>query len=150
MTKRIIAFILLLLASAVNLWTDFPVVKTVLIEGIDYRFDSWNFFYWIFLTPIWMILYILAILLIIFALRNNKRHKLIILFPLYILIVKLINSGIGMENTRRFNCSLLLSYSTSCVLFLLALFGIIFHLIRNKDFPAALPPLKYNRKTGLL
>jgi hypothetical protein len=99
MTARIIAFILLLLASAADLWTDFPAIKTVLIEGIDYRFDSWNFFYWIFLAPIGMILYILAILLIIFALRNNKRHKQIVLLPLYILIVKLINSGIGMEHT---------------------------------------------------
>jgi hypothetical protein len=112
MTMRIIALLLLMLVSAINLWTDFPAVKAVLTEGFDYRFDSWNFFYYLFLVPIWMILYIPAILLILFALKNNKKYRQVVLLPLYVVIMKLLLTFIspGLKYTVRFNCSLIVGF----------------------------------------
>jgi hypothetical protein len=150
MAIRIAAFTLLLLVSATNLWMDYPAVRTVLAEGFDYHFDSWNFAYYLFLVPIWLILYISAILLLIFALRDSKKHRHFVLYPLYVVIFKLLLTLVspGLKFAVRFNYSLILGFSTDCVLFFLVLFGIIFHLAKHSEFPT--PALKSSRKAGLL
>jgi hypothetical protein len=150
MTERIIAFLLLILVSAINLWTDFSAVKIVLTQGFDYRFDWYNFSLYAYLFPIWMILYIPAIVLIILALRNNRKHRHVVLLPFYVIILKLLLFVFspGLKDTLRFNYSLIIGFSTDCLLFLLVSFGIIFHLIKYRNF--SFPPLKASRKTGLL
>ena len=151
MTVRIVAFLLLMFVSAINLYLAFPAVKTVMEEGISYRFESWNFMFWVFIVPFNLVLYVLAILFLILAIRKNKKFRLLLTLPLFILLLKLFLSiffSHGLKDIELFNLALVRDYAIDCFLFLLSLFSLVFHIVKIREFP--LQSLKYSRKTGLL
>ena len=129
------AFSLIMFVSAVNLYMSFPIVRTILAEGINYNgFDGWNFLYLLVLLPFNVVFYFLAILLIILAIIKSRIHLKILLLPIYGIFLKcVIFFGGPSLNVINMNVTFLRDYAVECLVFLLALFGMIALIYKTKS-----------------
>lgn len=135
---RISALFLILFITALNLFTYHSTVKTIILEGIHYRgFESWNFIFELFYVPFTAVLYFIAIIFIVYAIRKESKRKQTLLLPVYFILLKSILLFFfrpGLADAEKFNYAILRDYAIDCIVFLLAIFGLFFQLYKIREF----------------